>query len=615
MKGYIDTIENFLKNSEEEILNKIKDYNKEAENSQINSWKKIIIDLKNSSFLKELNPRIILAIEYPFVVGNMAADIILVGYDIKNRKNALIIEVKEWDDTYISCTSFSNHREKERQLHPQVQVTKHKTAFKNYLNIGPDYNVNTAVLAKNLTNSGIIELISKNEDNHSVEVKCFNNLDNLLMNYTTTLISADEKIRIDLEKAFYKPARDVIAAMSDIITKEEGFILTEEQQEAVDIIMKNLDSGKRIMQIDGCAGSGKTAILINLYASLLNNKKIENKTVLFCSGAQNTALYRSLYKEGNLLFEYSFNLIKRIQNPTQKEWIIIMDEAQHNESGVIRSLYKENVTLVLAYDKNQAIIATNAVEELEQLEQDPHFCKITLNHTVRFNNSIHFIPNIKKLLNGNKMILEDNKYEFGILSSIKEVSDKAKEIILSKPNDTFATIGLLSNDHNKIKEFVDDKDSIFFNHWGYKEECKWIPYINEKNYLDKNSGKIWVGTWWMPGLDVDYAIIIVGPDAKLTKEGIKAVPEKMAEYNMIISVAKKLSFFDKVAVYNQKGYKKYLDNPSTTKNIIDYISKNHDIKPSFEKELNQLIQNNYYVMFTRARKGCFIYFMNDETLK
>lgn len=611
MKNYIDTIENFLKTSQEDILKQIKSYNQDAEESQIKSWKKIIEDLKNSSFLKSLNSNLIIALEYQLGVENMAADIILAGYDLKKKKNVLIIEVKEWNDEYIYATSFSNYREKERQLHPQIQVTRHKTAFQNYLNIGPNYNVEGVVLINNVTNSGIMKLIEKNQNTNSKHVPCYNNLDTLLENYSNTFNYGTDEIQNDLTNAFYKPARDVIEAMNDIVKNEEGFILTDEQQEAMKKIIFSMETGKKIIQVDGCAGSGKTAILINLYVALLRNHKFENKNILFCSGAQNTALYRSLYPVGEQLFGYSFNLIKKIENWNQ-DYIIILDEAQHNEKGVISALLKENVTLILAYDKQQAIIAMNAVEELEKLEDNPNYCQICLNKTVRFNNSEHFISNVKKLLNGDKNSIEDDKFDFKVLSNIQEVSDKAREIISSNPNDTFATIGLLSNDHKKIEEFINHKDSIFFTHWNFKEECKWIPYINSKNYFKQNNGKLWVGTWWMPGLDVDYVLVIVGSDAKLTKEGIKAIPDKMAEYNMVISVAKKLNFFADVAVY-KNGYQKKLDNPNTTKKIMDYVSNNSQIKKDFERELNLLIWNNYYVMLTRARKGCYVYFMNDET--
>ncbi len=611
MKNYIDTIGNFFKTSKEEILKKIKFYNQDAEESQIRSWEKIIEDLKNSSFLRDLDPSVIIAIEYQLVVDNMAADIILAGYDLKKKKNVLIIEVKEWNDEYILNTSFSNYRENERQLHPQIQVNRHKTAFKNYLNIGSNYKVNAVVLAKNVTNHGIMKLIEKNKDKNSSDILCYTKLDTLLASYGNTFIYGDKEMQNNLENAFYKPARDIIESMSDIVKKEEGFILTSEQQEAMNKIIASIETGKKIIQVDGCAGSGKTAILINLYVSLLNNNKFANKTVLFCSGAQNTALYRSLYPNGEHLFSYSFSISKKLNN-SKEEYIVIMDEAQHNEKGVISSLLKDNVTLILAYDKYQAIIATNAIEELEQLEDNPNYCQIYLNKTVRFNNSIHFISNVKNLLTGDKNIKKDDKFEFKVLSNIKEVSDKAREIAFSKPNDTFATIGLLSNDHDKIQEFINHENSIFFTRWNYKEECRWIPYINEKNYLSKNNGKIWVGTWWMPGLDVDYVLVIVGPDAKLTKDGIRAIPDKMAEYNMIISIANKLRFFSEVAVY-KNGYPQKLDNPRTVRKILDYVATHPHIKGNFEKELNILIRNNYYVMFTRARKGCYVYFMNDET--
>ena len=138
--------------------------------------------------------------------------------------------------------------------------------------------------------------------------------------------------------------------------------------------------------------------------------------------------------------------------------------------------------------------------------------------------------------------------------------------------------------------------------------------MHKKDYFN-SSPNLWVGTWWMPGLDVDYTAVIVGGDAIRTSQGIIGNPQQSKHYQMIISVAEKLEFPSNLFVQKSNGYKKTTDNYNSTKNILDYIEKpeNSSQKEKFIKLFSQLLRNNYYIMMTRAHKGCFVYFANDIT--
>ena len=171
--------------------------------------------------------------------------------------------------------------------------------------------------------------------------------------------------------------------------------------------------------------------------------------------------------------------------------------------------------------------------------------------------------------------------------------------------------GLLCID-SKNFTIENNSDSILYTNWGNKSECKWLPYVRKKEYFN-SSPNLWVGTWWMPGLDVDYIAVIVGGDAIRTNNGIVGVPQQSKLYNMLISVAEKLNFPVDLFVYNTN--KNYMEKGKSVKNILDYIEnpKNNKQKKQFIDFFSQLLRNNYYIMMTRARKGCFVYFANDTT--
>ena len=89
----------------------------------------------------------------------------------------------------------------------------------------------------------------------------------------------------------------------------------------------------------------------------------------FVSGAQNTALYRSLYPSVQSSFSYSFPLPRMVNSTTGPKSIILMDEAQHNESGIMTKLLNAGATMVVCYDPNQTINANNSLAELSNFEK------------------------------------------------------------------------------------------------------------------------------------------------------------------------------------------------------------------------------------------------------
>ena len=93
----------------------------------------------------------------------MAIDLMICGYNQGGKKLAQLIEVKQWGDDYIGNHRFSEYRGEEgRELHPQVQVSRHECSFKGYLDVGGKYLSKAYVYLPNATENGIRELVGKN---------------------------------------------------------------------------------------------------------------------------------------------------------------------------------------------------------------------------------------------------------------------------------------------------------------------------------------------------------------------------------------------------------------------------------------------------------------------
>ena len=599
MDGYITTVGNFIIQSSEQIITSLKSIYPMAEESQVNSWRTLVDDVKGSNLLPSIPQDCVIAIEYSLPTDGMAADLILAGRDTSGEKFVIIIESKQWNDNFIHAHDFSAYRENYRELHPQVQVSNHKLSFQQYLDIGQNYTVIPVVFMRNCSCNALSYLKSKCPRENCRDIEIRNDINEIIDSFLQLVVSGDECIADELRNAEYSPSIDIINAMKSIVTKEDPFILTAEQRSVVEQIEKSVLDGKRIIRIFGAAGTGKTAILLNLYIRFLEEKETGNIRPIFISGAQNTALYRSLYPEVQRSFTYSYSLKNMVKRTNGNLYVILMDEAQHNSPGIITNMVERGCTIIICYDENQTINAVNnSIEEIRRLEQREDFVSFELKEKIRYNGSQYAEENIKTLLDGGSSFRDDEKYDFMVCDSFDEFQEKVFSTIREHPDETVAVAGLLSYDALDYT-YKRNPESKLFTKWGEKGECKWVPYVYRKDYLTENDGKIWVGTWWLPGLDVDYIAVIIGGDAKLTSNGLVAIPENAKHYKMMVSVAMNM------------GLPRYL---KSSKQIIDYINRpeNEAIRHDFLDRFSKLLRNNYYITMSRGRKGCFVYFAKRE---
>ena len=82
----------------------------------------------------------------------------------------------------------------------------------------------------------------------------------------------------------------------------------------------------------------------------------------------------------------------------------------------------------------------------------------------------------------------------------------------------------------------------------------------------------------------------------------------------MVSVAQKMNL-PKHLILQKKSYgKNDIDYFNSSKKIIEYINspENNEVKKEYIKIFSELLKNNYYIIMTRGRKGCFVYFSNNE---
>ena len=614
MEGLILTAAEWIRLGEEELLREVRRHYPQAEAAQDRSWHALIREIKGSGGLRALPETCAVALEYALPTDGMAVDLLVAGIGADGRKAVCLVEAKQWDDDYIVKSKFSAYREPGVELHPQVQVSRHCLSFSHYLDIGPGFAVHPFLYLPNATAAVDRILTDSNPRPACASIPIAHSMDDLFRRIGGLICQGEESLIQELREGRFSPSRGVIDAMEAVVTQNESFLLTPEQQEAVDQVHAAIAAGKKIIRITGAAGAGKTAILLNLYVQALNDVKTTGIVPIFVTGAQNTAYYRSTYAQSANSFTYSFSLKRMVNRGNARQRVIFMDEAQHNQPGILTEMADLGATLVLCYDVAQVITPENPISELRQLESRQDFLTVELHGSIRFNGSQSAEKNIRTLLRGGTVFTPDPMYEFRVFHDFPAFQQNIFDTIARHPDRTLAVAGLLSSDaENYTRE--GNRSSRLFTKWGPKSECQWLPYVRGRDYLSQYGGNLWVGTWWMPGLDVDYMAVIVGGDAAITDEGLLAVPEKAKHYRMMVGVARQLGLPKELLAYDSPRYGKAAVNyVRSAQNICAYVDQpgNEMAREQFIRKFSQYLRNNYYIMLSRGRRGCFVYFADDR---
>ena len=497
---------------------------------------------------------------------------------------------------------MSEFRGENLLLYPQVQVHKHEISLKNYLNIGSRISkVFPYVFLEHATEIGVNK-VKENPDPNSRNIPIITNMNAFIDAIIDFNLQPGITGISDLYDAQFFPSRDIINAMSSLLETEEPFVLTESQEKKVQEIINAINNNNKIIHISGPAGSGKTAILVNLFIRLLKLAPETGNTPLFSPGGQNASVYQKLYSQISDMFSFTFGMQKHLHRASASKTILLIDEGQSNQNGMILEFVNAGATVVFCYDDNQIVNFNSCIKEIPFLKTMQGYKNIRLTECVRFNGSQIFEINVRRCLDGNYDFIPDDKYYFKVVNNMDDVRNEIQKIRFEHPESTLCLSGLLSNDSEEIQRTASD---LFFTKWGKKKETEWMPYVLGNHYEEKFDGRYWLGTWWLPGLDVDYNVVIVGGDAIMTDAGLVADRLQTKLYSGMKSI---LDYINIPQVDKNRGV------CSSMNNFLAYCDMpgNEGYLETFNASLNTLIRNYYYIMLTRARKGCIVLFTHNE---
>lgn len=376
-------------------------------------------------------------------------------------------------------------------------------------------------------------------------------------------------------------------------------ILTEKQHESLTSIIHTIDSGEtkphdsnfkaRPIVIEGDAGTGKTVVATSLFYFLKSNSRYKDKKIalVYANPATRSEIQEVFKSVKGLKKE---DVIAPVKLTKEHYDIIICDEAQRLRRN--KNLGKYNVHFkpgnqrlgldnthdeldwilansdcqVLFYDEKQSTSPSDITIDSfrSRLEGDRNRGKrpVKLNEQMRIKAGCDYVPYIYDLLYQRATVMKKfDNYEFKLFGSFKEMvnllTEKESEFGLCRFCTGYDWVWKAKEDKSLMDIVIDDIDMQWNQQTG-----GWL----RKSAARKEMGSIYT----LPGLDLNYAGVVIGPSLFFDKSDNK------------IKVDKDHFFDDKL----KKGVS--------------------------DEELLTYILNTYAVFLTRGISGTYVYICNDN---
>ncbi len=614
MRLYSGTSTQFI---EDTVLNQIAEKLKSAffahfrhhpSPQEINSWRNSLRAISQVFQHADLLDHGVM-LEYQLPLASKRLDCLICGKDELKRKNAVIVELKQWD----KCREASGQNEiltwvggAEREvLHPSVQVGQYKryledthTAF-----YGTDsVLLNACSYLHNYQYCAEDVIFSPKFIDSLSDFPLFTADDVLkLEEFLTGNLRAGEGTDVlrEIEQSKCRPSKKLMDHVGNLIKGNPEYVLLDEQLVVYDKVFSCAresyhNKRKAVLVIKGGPGTGKSVIAINLMADLL----LQGYNAHYCTGSRafTETLRKIIGTRGSVQFKY-FNSYSDAESDCVD--VLICDEShrirqtsesrftpKHQRSGMpqIAELVSASRVAVFLIDDRQ-VVRPNEIGSVAYIKQfaQKNQCAIheyELETQFRCSGSDAFVAWINNTLGIERTanVLWDvtEEFDFEVLDSPvaleAAIMAKVKEGNTGRVTAGFCWDWSDPNPDGTLRDDVVIGD--FRRPWDARPEArKLAPGIPKASLwaYDPN-GINQVGcVYTAQGFEFDYVGVIFGND--LTYD------------------------FDR---------RSWVGHPENSSDQVVKRAKGQFL---------DLVKNTYRVLLTRGMKGCFVYFMDKETEK
>ncbi|MCK9404117.1 MAG: DUF2075 domain-containing protein [Chitinophagaceae bacterium] len=571
--------------------------------AEIKSWASSLVYMDRIMRDPEIPGDCGVAIEYQIPQTGKRIDFIISGQNEDYADCAMLIELKQWSEAKLTSKdsiveTYVGGRIGEH-THPSYQAWSYATLLRGFNEVVYTENIGLHPCAylHNYMEDDVIK--NKFYAEYIGKAPVFLKSDaGKLRDFIKKHIKYGDKTNIlfRIENGKIRPSKLLADSIGKMIKGNQEFVMIDDQkvvyENALALAKKASDKNKQVLIVQGGPGTGKSVVAINLLVQL-------TKLGLLAQYVSKNAAPRAVYEArltGSIRPTVIRNLFRGsgafIETKNNEFDALVVDEAHrlNKHSGLFGNLGENQIKEIIAaskfsiffLDEDQRVtlkdIGRKQEIEIWASRARATITVLELNSQFRCNGSDGYLAWLDNVLQIRETVNEDLvdiEYDFKIVDSPAVLRDIIfeKNKINNRARMVAGYCWRWPSKTNPAAYDIEFPAYDFRMKWNLTEDgSTWIISPESVNQI----GCIHT----CQGLEVDYIGVIVGEDLVIRN-------------GMVITDASKRASSDS----SVKGYKRLLrENPDETKSMLDLV-----------------IKNTYRTLMTRGMKGCYVYFVDEET--
>lgn len=571
-----------------------KKMNKLVSASELRSWENSLPQmarvLRDANLKKDTH----VLLEYKLPSSEKRIDFIVTGQDEKGKKNAVIIELKQWQKSKVAegdgiVRTFLGGRERET-VHPAYQATSYKRYLLNFnesLYNDPSIQLHSCAYLHNYIRAKNGEpLLDERYREYLLESPLFFQFsDRELAQRIQSMVANGngKEIAETIEKGKIRPSKKLVETVGSLIEGNEEFVLLDEQKVAYEKVVsiynktKTQTDEKHVILIKGGPGTGKSVIGLNLMSHMLKSRAyVEYITPnqAFREVLRKKLIGSSGHVEVRDLFKGSASYVEAPENYFD---VLICDEAHRlKEHGHMkRKIPGENQATQIIRSSRVSVffiddfqkISKKDIGSVELLQQEAeklgaNIHVLELDSQFRCSGSGNYIEWLESIFNeSDEEVPLQGDFEFKVVSNPHELKE---EIVDQRGGRLLAGYAWDWTKNVKSGQLADDvviEEHHFALPWNDPNRIDWAIHPECANQI----GCIHT----VQGLEMEYVGVIIGNDLGYDEETNSLVVRREE--------------------FKDKGARPAKPKKGQPDPLVD------------------LVKNTYKTLMTRGMKGCYVY--------
>ena len=567
--------------------------------NEVLSWKNSMMHMYKIMNTPDIPDDIRVAIEYQIPMTSKRIDFLISGEDEKRRGNIVIIELKQWE--HVQLTDKPGVVRARFQFgeadtsHPSYQAWSYAYMLENYnetirengLELTPCAFLHNYAPDEVITNAFYQEYLDKAPVFLKNDARALQNFIKKHIKY-----ASKNDILWYIDNGKLRPSKQLADTLSSLLKGNQEFIMIDDQkvvfETAIEMAKRSKKDGKkRVLIVEGGAGTGKSVVAMNLLVRLTNEGLV---TQYVTKNAAPRAVY-----EQKLRGEYRLNFIHNLFTGSgsfidvaQNQFgALIVDEAHrlNEKSGMysnlgdnqIKEIINASLFSIFFVDDLQRIhvkdIGTKASIKEMALSLGAKVDMMELSSQFRCNGSDGYpawLCNALQRKETANIRLKEENYDFRIFDDPNQLFStiKRKNEIANRARMVAGYCWDWASKNDNSKYDIEIPEFLFRKKWNLGSYGNlWIIDSNSINEI----GCIHT----CQGLELDYVGVIVGNDIRFENGHVVTdVTMHPTRDQAVKGLKSKVLKGDSVAI----------------------------------QDADEIIKNTYLTLMTRGMKGCYVYF-------